>query len=237
MKPMRKERTAPAQYGEADADNGLADAEETSALQSCQTSGLACFKKDLKRYMLLMPKKSLKSKVRLWLYTPGLWILFWYRLGRSLRRISREWRICKPGLTVYEFFYFVLRVLTGIDIPLEAVIGEGLYIGHYGGIIVHPDSHLGKNCNISQGVTIGEAGRGSRRGIPRIGERVYIGPGAKIFGAITIGDDVAIGANAVVNSSVPDGAVVGGIPARIISDVGSEDFVVIDKDAAPKERD
>jgi serine O-acetyltransferase len=161
------------------------------------------------------------------MYTPGLWILFLYRLGRSLNHATKRRPILRIFRMAYNYFYFWVRLLVGIDIPLEARIDEGLYIGHFGGITVHPETVLGKNCNISHGVTIGEGGRFSSRGVPRIGDRVYIGPGAKIFGAIRIGNDVAIGANAVVADSVPDKSVVGGIPARILSDKGSQNFVIV----------
>lgn len=191
--------------------------------------GLACFKSDLKRYLILMPERTFKNKIRLWVYTPGLWIILSYRIGRSLRHVCLTDSVLKPVLTVYDFLYFLLRLCVGIDIPLETQIGEGLYIGHFGGIIVHPSAIIGRNCNLSHGVTIGEGGRAEGRGVPTIGDRVYIGAGAKIFGAITVGNDVAIGANAVVSMSVPDGAVVGGIPARILSNAGSHEFVVVER--------
>lgn len=118
------------------------------------------------------------------------------------------------------------EILTGITIRPQAEIGRGLYIGHSGGIHIGQYAVLGENCNISQEVTIGVAGRGSLRGTPHIGDRCYIGAGAKLFGSITIGCDVAVGANAVVTKSVPDRAVVGGIPAKVISLEGSFDFVL-----------
>jgi serine O-acetyltransferase len=113
----------------------------------------------------------------------------------------------------------------GIWIPLETEIGEGFYIGHFGGIVVHENARIGNNCNISQGVTIGRANRGKRVGYPIIGERVYIGPGAKIIGNVRVGNDVAIGANCVVVADVPDHAVVVGVPGRVVSLNGSDGYV------------
>ncbi|MCD6287590.1 MAG: serine acetyltransferase [Candidatus Hydrogenedentes bacterium] len=170
------------------------------------------------------------SKVRLAVYTPGLWIMALYRLGNRLCRAADKNRLLKLVSIPYGFLYFLLGVVTGIYIPLETDIGPGLYIGHWGGIMVHPKTVIGENCNLSQGVTIGEGGRAGNRGVPRIGDRVYIAPGAKVFGDIVIGNDVAIGANAVVNKSVPDKAVVGGIPAAVISMDGSADFVILSDD-------
>lgn len=113
----------------------------------------------------------------------------------------------------------------GIDIPFTTRIGSGFYIGHFCGIIVNEDCIIGKNCNISQGVTLGKANRGRNKGCPVIGDNVYIGPGAKIFGAVRVGNHAAIGANSVVTHDVPDHAVVAGVPARVISHSGSAGYV------------
>ncbi|MGQ0505140.1 MAG: serine O-acetyltransferase [Myxococcaceae bacterium] len=100
-------------------------------------------------------------------------------------------------------------------IPHEADIGEGTQLGYGGiGIVIHRDARIGRHCLISQGVTIG--GRTGNQGIPAIGSYVRIGAGAKILGNITIGDYAVIGANAVVLKDVPRGAVVAGVPARIL---------------------
>lgn len=113
----------------------------------------------------------------------------------------------------------------GISIPSRTRIGPGFYIGHFGGIVVHHAAVIGRNCNISQGVTIGQANRGSRKGTPTIGDNVYIGPGAKIVGAVKIGNNVAVGANCVVTSDVPDNGVIVGVPGRVISTQGSDGYV------------
>jgi len=113
----------------------------------------------------------------------------------------------------------------GISIQIETIIGSGFYIGHFGEIVIHPMSEIGKNCNISQGVTIGKANRGKNKGYPVLGDNVYLGPGAKIVGAVKIGNDVAIGANCVVTKDIPDHSVVVGIPGRVISQGGSQGYV------------
>jgi serine O-acetyltransferase len=84
---------------------------------------------------------------------------------------------------------------------------------------------IGRNCNISQGVTIGRANRGRNKGYPVLGDGVYIGPGAVIAGSVRIGNDVAIGANCVVTTDIPDHSVVVGVPGRVISSEGAEGYV------------
>jgi len=113
----------------------------------------------------------------------------------------------------------------GIMIPYGTRIGAGFYIGHFGNIIINGHCQIGLNCNISPGVTLGQANRGKHKGYPVIGDNVYIGPGAKVIGAVKVGNNVAIGANSVVTSDVPDNAVVVGIPARVISNEGSAGYV------------
>ncbi len=128
----------------------------------------------------------------------------------------------------YWFARCMLRrnaVRFGLQIGHTAQIGPGLFIGHYGGIVINGRTRMGRNCNLSQGVTIGTAQQAGKKDPPSFGDNVYIGPGAKIFGAITIGNNVAIGANAVVTKDLPDNAVAVGVPARIISTNGSADYI------------
>ena len=131
-------------------------------------------------------------------------------------------------ITVYPIVRMMLMRSTyryGIDVSYKTSIGSGFYIGHFGGVIVHRCSVIGKNCNLSHGVTIGKVNRGNNKGYPTIGDNVYIGPGAKIVGAVRIGNNVAIGANCVVTKDVPDNAVAVGVPGRVISNKGSTDYV------------
>lgn len=118
-----------------------------------------------------------------------------------------------------------LSYKSGIRINYDTKIDKGLYIGHWGCIGVNSKSILGKNVNISQMTGISQANRGKNKGTPIIGDNVYIGPGARIIGAVHIGNNVCIGANAVVTHDVPDNAVVAGVPAQIISMDGAEGYV------------
>lgn len=143
----------------------------------------------------------------------GLWVMVVYRFGRW--RYSVHSRILRAPLSfAYKILKLASQILTGIDLPCEACVGRRLVIEHFGGIIVSGDTIIGDDVVLRNGVTIGLRRRGVR-GSPVIGNRVDIGTGAKILGAIRIGDDVAIGANAVVLADVPNGCIAVGIPARI----------------------
>ena len=115
-----------------------------------------------------------------------------------------------------KFWRLVLRhfqIKYGFQIYPETQIGEGLYLGHWGSLVINPNAKIGKNCNIAQGVTIAQANRGKNEGVPEIGNEVWIGPNAVIVGKITIGNNVLIAPNAYVNFNVPNNSVVIGNPA------------------------
>lgn len=115
---------------------------------------------------------------------------------------------------------------THIQIPTSTKIGAGFYIGHCGRIIINPNAVLGKNINIATGVTIGQTNRGKLKGVPTIGNNVWIGTNAVIVGKITIGDDVLIAPNAYVNFDVPEHSIVMGNPATIIHrDNATADYI------------
>lgn len=110
------------------------------------------------------------------------------------------------------------HVLTGCDISWRAHVGPGLKLYHPTGVVIGPWVVMGCNCELQQGVTIGGAGFGIKRGesdpSPLIGDKVKFGSGAKAFGNITIGDDVILGANCVLVHNAVAGAVVTGVPGR-----------------------
>jgi serine O-acetyltransferase len=148
--------------------------------------------------------------------TPGVQAVVAYRIGRWLRDRPILLRI--PLEPLYYILNALIQFLWGIELPREANIGPGLRIGHFGGITVTPFVVMGRNCGISQNVTIGVSGHGDKAGAPVIGDDVYIAPGARVFGKIRIGNNVKIGANAVIYRDVPDNAVVALDPGfRIIS--------------------
>jgi serine O-acetyltransferase len=155
----------------------------------------------------------------------------WYlnptlRFQRCLRLTEFYRNVSVSVGSRFLFFYHWnrlhrLRQRLGFTIPLN-VFGPGLSLSHVGTIVVNRHAVVGANCRIHPGVCIG----GLNGKSPRLGDNVYIGPGAKIFGAITVGDNVAIGANSVVNRDVPAGVTVAGSPAKIVSKKGSFDLIV-----------
>jgi serine O-acetyltransferase len=152
--------------------------------------------------------------------TPGVHAVTVYRFGQWLQGSPRLVRL------VFEPAYLVLnllvQILWGIELPRGAKIGPGLYIGHFGGITVSPDTVMGARCALSQNITIGFAGHGEKAGVPVFGDDVYIAPGARVFGKIRVGDNVKIGANAVVYRDVPNNAVVALDPGfKIVSFSGN----------------
>jgi serine O-acetyltransferase len=111
----------------------------------------------------------------------------------------------------------ITRILTGVDIHPGATLGPGLFIDHATGVVIGETAEVGEDVMIYHGVTLGGSGRDTGKRHPTIGDRVVIGAGAKVLGAIKIGDDSRIGANAVVVKEVPSSAVVVGVPGQIIS--------------------
>ncbi len=158
------------------------------------------------------------------LLVPGYRYTFFMRLAGYLRKLKNP--TARVGHMLARILMIRTGVRYGIDIPYNTEIDDGLYIGHHGGIVVSHETKIGRNCNINQGVTIGKTYGGKHPGTPIIGNNVYLGPGSKVIGGITIGDNVMVGANAVVTSPVPDNAVVVGVPARVVSFKGSFDYVI-----------
>ena len=144
----------------------------------------------------------------------GLWAMAVYRYGRWRYTIRWSW-LRMPFSFVYKVLKPVSEVLTGIELPCEATLGRRFRIDHFGGIVISGDAVFGDDCVIRNGVTVGLKHTG-QRGAPVLGDRVDVGAGAKILGAIQIGDDVLIGANAVVLTDVPSNCIAVGVPARVL---------------------
>jgi len=143
--------------------------------------------------------------------TQGFWALVVYRFGRW-RYGVRPVPLRKILSGLYKISFKLVQIVTGIELPCEAEIGESFVIDHHGGIVISGYAKFGDNCRIRTGVCIGLARVGDPCA-PVIGNNVDIGAGAKLIGRITIGDNVLIGANAVVTSDVPAHSIAVGVPA------------------------
>ncbi|MCP9469386.1 MAG: serine O-acetyltransferase [Nitrospira sp.] len=119
-----------------------------------------------------------------------------------------------------RFISQVARWLTGIEIHPSAKIGTGFFIDHGMGVVIGETAEIGDYVTLFQGVTLGGTGKERGKRHPTIGNHVVVGAGAKILGAIKIGDNVKIGANSVVLKNVPANSTVIGVPARIIKSQG-----------------
>lgn len=134
-----------------------------------------------------------------------------YRFGRFSRKAPLVVRF--PMHALYFVAYSFTRLATGIDIPRSVEIGPGFMIHHFGGITIHPQSVIGANCTIRQGVTLGSKSDGG--GVPCLDDDVVLGAYAQFLGRVHIGRGAIVGAMTVVLRDVPSGATVVGIPAHV----------------------
>ena len=143
-------------------------------------------------------------------------LIHWYRLS--------NWLYCHHIPVLPKFLWRIMYLLFNSSLPGSCVIGGGTVLAYGGiGIVVHARSVIGRNCMIGQGVTIG--GKSGWYEVPIIGDNVHISAGARILGPIRIGNNVIIGANAVVVKDVPDNCIVAGVPAKIIKEnISLDDF-------------
>lgn len=174
---------------------------------------------DYKKY-----KKYGGNFISILFFTQGFWAIVQYRVANSVHKMKIP--------IVQQFLQFIcllwqkgIEITTGISIPASVQIGPSFYIGHFGGIILNANTCIGSNCNISQGVTIGVSGIAEKRGVPIIGNNVYIGANAVLAGNIIVGDHALIGACSLVNSNVNPNSVMLGVPAIKISEKGSEGYI------------
>jgi serine O-acetyltransferase len=186
-------------------------------------------KEELRKYLnqdrlaLNKAKETLKSRIKNIFFPDHI-----YAFQKTLRKT--EYYYNKPnkiGSYLILAYYFVkykrLGLKLGFSIPLN-VFGPGLAIVHYGTIVVNANARVGANCRIHVCTNIGESG--GVGGAPLIGNNVYIGPGAKIYGAITIANNSVIAANAAVNKSiVEEGMLIAGVPAKTIKPIEVKNII------------
>lgn len=140
---------------------------------------------------------------------------------RGCKKYSKK----NPRGVLYRILFAIISSRYNVELPHTTRLGKGLYFGHFKNITINQNVTIGANCNIMQGVTVGNESRGKRKGSPIIGDRVLIGPNSVVVGKIKIGNDVLIGPLTLVNFDVPDNAVVLGNPAKIIGNNGSSGYL------------
>jgi len=212
---------APLVPGHPEEEDGARDNDKPH-LRGCAVSFAklrALLAADLYRYA---GKVGLGPFIRHYAFTPG------YKYTVLMR--SCGWLKLKPlkGYGLYPIVKLMLlraRYKYGFAIPEYMEIGPGLFLNRFGGFYFHGDTVLGSNVNVTHGVVLGYMNRGRNRGAPVIGDRVFLGSGAKVIGGINVGAEAAIGANAVVTRDIPPRGVVGGIPAKLLSDQGSDGYI------------
>ena len=179
---------------------------------------------DLRRYG--NPRQQIKAL----LLAPRVWAIVAYRFAHWVHTAPMPAIVRWPLKMLVRLIYVFIEIATNIELPAQTVVGCGLFVPHTGHIIIASNATIGRYCTFTQGISVGHGagGRESSFASPVVGDRVYIGPGAAVLGPINIGNDVLIGANAVVIRSVPARAVVVGNPARVISMKGSFDLVKYD---------
>ncbi|MGO1316326.1 MAG: serine O-acetyltransferase EpsC [Cellulomonadaceae bacterium] len=151
---------------------------------------------------------SARSALEVALGYPGVHALWGYRVAHRL------WS--QPGLKLpARLVSQLIRALTGVEIHPGATIGRRLFIDHGMGVVIGQTAVVGDDVVLFHGVTLGGRSMSHGKRHPTLGDRVVVGAGAKVLGAVWIGDDVQIGANAVVVRDVPPGSVAVGVPARV----------------------
>ena len=142
----------------------------------------------------------------------GFWALFWHRFG-NWRMSVRPRFLRLPLSLIYKLMFKCTQWFGGILMPYTVIVGRRVKLEHFGGMILVADK-IGDDVILRQNTTFGISRLDDLSGRPVIGNGVQVGAGAVVIGRIWIGDRATVGANAVVTQDVPEGAVVGGVPAR-----------------------
>src|SRR5690606_40411454 len=163
-------------------------------------------------------KNGKYKKVHFWdvISDPGLLFLYYLRKSQNTSSAS-------PIGFFYRLMLRRYQILYGFQISYKTEIGGGLYLGHWGTVVVNPKAKIGKNCNLAHGVTIGQTNRGEKQGVPEIGDNVWIGTNAVIVGGIKIGNNVLIAPNSYVVNDIEDDSIVVGNPARTMKNEHATD--------------
>lgn len=149
-----------------------------------------------------------RTGIEVLLCYPGVWARMWH--------IPAHWLYKHNVKLLARIMSQVTRWLTGIEIHPGATMGKRCLIDHGMAVVIGETAEVGDDCTIYQGVTLGGTGKDTGKRHPTIGDRVVISSGAKVLGPFKVGNDVKVGAGAVVLKAVPDGCTVVGIPGTIV---------------------
>lgn len=196
-------------------DNGqVATAPETTETESSANSDISTSVESRSLSLWQQIKEDWKAHGCDWT-KPGFRAVAIQRFG--VWRMTVQPKLLRAPFSVfYRMLYRKVRNTYGIDLPYTVQLGRRVVIEHQGAIIIHGHCIIGDDCIIRQGVTLGNRYLDRPLDAPKLGKRVNVGAGAKILGDVTIGDDAAIGANAVVVKDIPAGHTAVGIPAKIL---------------------
>ena len=171
------------------------------------------FKKTRENIRAVMEKDpAARNGLEVFLCCPGVWALMWHT--------PAHWCYCHNLKLIGRIISQLTRWVTGIEIHPGAKIGRRCFIDHGMAVIIGETTEIGDDCTIYQGVTLGGTGKDTGKRHPTIRDRVMVSSGAKVLGPIEIGNDVKIGAGAVVLRNVPDGCTVVGIPGTVVRHYG-----------------
>jgi serine O-acetyltransferase len=159
---------------------------------------------DLYRYTACVSTRAFLKAMMI----PGFRYTYFLRKASANKRRSIGGVLYRLLLRNYGYKY-------GFQIPAGTRIGEGLYLGHFGTIVINPRAIIGDNCTLGPGVTIGQTNRGETKGVPTLGDRVFLGTNCVIVGRVRIGNNVLVAPGAYVNCDVPDNSIVLGNPGTI----------------------
>lgn len=160
-----------------------------------------------------------RSRLEVALTYAGFHAVLLHRLAHGLWKLKLK--------LIARFIAAISRLLTGVEIHPAAVIGEHCFIDHGMGVVIGETAIIGNRVTLYQGVTLGGMSTDKVKRHPTLGDEVVVGAGAKLLGAITIGNAARIGANAVVLKDVPAGEVHVGIPARVRPASGQPDSTTL----------
>lgn len=171
-----------------------------------------CLNEDLRRY------DNRKPNLKDWLLKNESWYIYHYI--RHMRFLEYHGGYNGIGHKIMYLFHFILYKRLGFTLKMAiypGTVGPGFRVYHAGDYIhVGPNVSIGKNCTMLPGVVFGNKHEANDDAPVTGGDNCYFGLGARILGSVNIGNNVTVGANSVVTKDIPDNAIVGGIPARII---------------------